>query len=289
MSKYGIPYTGSKSFIAKEILGVLPSGKRLVDLFGGGFAISHCCLLEFYPNKWQSVLYNDHNPLLKPLIEKAISGYYNYDRFKPEWISRERFFAEKENDGYIKWIWSFGNNGCDYLFSKRIEESKRQAHQLVVFGEQTDLTTGIELKSTNIRDRRLEYMAYVRKHGQRNDLPHLQQLERLQRIERIEHLQQLEYFNKVTHKLEITCMDYRNYEYQDGDVVYCDIPYELAQQKFYGGGFDHKEFKDWVRSRDYPVFVSSYIEAPIIWQKQKHVTMDGGGKIYRQECVYRFN
>lgn len=35
MSKYGIPYKGNKSKIAEEILTELPSGKRLVDLFGG--------------------------------------------------------------------------------------------------------------------------------------------------------------------------------------------------------------------------------------------------------------
>lgn len=33
---YGVPYQGNKSRIADIILEVLPSGKRLVDLFGGG-------------------------------------------------------------------------------------------------------------------------------------------------------------------------------------------------------------------------------------------------------------
>ena len=36
MRKYGVPYKGSKSKIAEEILEQLPSGKRLVDLFWGG-------------------------------------------------------------------------------------------------------------------------------------------------------------------------------------------------------------------------------------------------------------
>lgn len=35
MGRYGIPYKGNKSKIAEEILSELPSGKRLVDLFGG--------------------------------------------------------------------------------------------------------------------------------------------------------------------------------------------------------------------------------------------------------------
>lgn len=33
---YGIPYQGNKSRIADRIISVLPAGKRLVDLFGGG-------------------------------------------------------------------------------------------------------------------------------------------------------------------------------------------------------------------------------------------------------------
>ena len=35
MRNFGIPYKGSKSKIAEEILVKLPIGKRLVDLFGG--------------------------------------------------------------------------------------------------------------------------------------------------------------------------------------------------------------------------------------------------------------
>ena len=33
---YGVPYQGNKSRIADIIIHILPSGKRLVDLFGGG-------------------------------------------------------------------------------------------------------------------------------------------------------------------------------------------------------------------------------------------------------------
>ena len=33
---YGVPYQGNKSRIADKIISVLPSGERLVDLFGGG-------------------------------------------------------------------------------------------------------------------------------------------------------------------------------------------------------------------------------------------------------------
>lgn len=148
---------GSKNKIAKDIINFLPRGKRLVDLFGGGFAISHCALLS---DKWESVYYNDINPLLVPLLQDAIKGKYSYDNFKPEFISRERFFDEKEKDGYIKWIWSFGNNGRSYLFGKQIGDIKRLAHNWVVFNEYDKKLNDIipkdkrKLRETGIRERR---------------------------------------------------------------------------------------------------------------------------------------
>ena len=121
MATYGIPYQGSKSDIAEDIIAHLPSGNRFVDLFGGGFAISQCALLSF---KWNQVLYNDINPLLPVLIQDAISGKYNYKNFKPPWISREEFSRLKKSDGWVKICWSFGNDGETYLYGKEIEELK---------------------------------------------------------------------------------------------------------------------------------------------------------------------
>ena len=65
MSKYGIPYMGSKDKIADDILSVLPRGKRFVDLFGGGFAMSHAALLS---GKYEQVFYNEINPLLPQYV-----------------------------------------------------------------------------------------------------------------------------------------------------------------------------------------------------------------------------
>jgi site-specific DNA-adenine methylase len=39
---YGMPYQGSKNRIAEDIIDFLPKRKVLVDLFGGGGAISDC-------------------------------------------------------------------------------------------------------------------------------------------------------------------------------------------------------------------------------------------------------
>jgi site-specific DNA-adenine methylase len=50
MGKYGIPYMGNKSKIADILMDILPSGKRFIDLFGGGGAISHAAVLK---GKWE--------------------------------------------------------------------------------------------------------------------------------------------------------------------------------------------------------------------------------------------
>ena len=65
MSKYGLPYMGSKDKIADELLEQMPAGKRLVDLFGGGFTMSHAALLS---GKYEQVFYSELNPLLPQLI-----------------------------------------------------------------------------------------------------------------------------------------------------------------------------------------------------------------------------
>ena len=89
MSKYGIPYMGSKDKIAEDILNVLPRGKRFVDLFGGGFAMSHAAALS---GKYDEVYYNELNPLVVGLIKDALAGKFANER---RWISREDFFSFK--------------------------------------------------------------------------------------------------------------------------------------------------------------------------------------------------
>ena len=85
-------------------------------------------------------------------------------------------------------------------------------------------------------------------------LQSLESLERLQSLERLERLQSLE-------RLTISQKDYREVEIPDGATVYCDPPYintGVYGKGEYGRGFSHDEFYDWLRSRDYPVYVSEY-------------------------------
>ena len=124
---YGIPYMGSKTKIAVDILRQLPQGNRFVDLFGGGFAMSHAAFLS---GRYREILYNDYNPLIVDLVKGGLKGKYNYGVFQPKFVTREEFYSQKEKDGYIKYIWSFGNSGHEYMFSKEIEPLKHMAECL---------------------------------------------------------------------------------------------------------------------------------------------------------------
>ena len=158
MAKYGFPYMGSKADIAEELIGILPAGKRFVDLFGGGGAMTHAAA---FSRKWKSLYYNEFNPLCVDLMRRAVNGEFNYKTFKPEFISREDFFAHKDSDGYVKYIWSFGNKGDCYLFGKNIEEFKRQGHQYCVYGESIE---GVpDCAYDDLKARRMFLMNYCAK------------------------------------------------------------------------------------------------------------------------------
>lgn len=76
-----------------------------------------------------------------------------------------------------------------------------------------------------------------------------------------------------------TSMSYEDYEFREGDVVYCDPPYQ-GTSAAYNKGFDNYKFWEWVRTRNYPVYVSEY-SAPedfvSVWSKKK-MRMAAGGK-----------
>ena len=91
---------------------------------------------------------------------------------------------------------------------------------------------------------------------------------------------------KLDFDVEFTEFDYREYQHEEGDVVYCDPPY-TGTAKYDGREFDHAEFWEWVRTRDYPVYVSEYT-APddfiSIWQKVIANQM-AGGKTAKQRAI----
>lgn len=280
---YGIPYQGSKTKIAPNIIQLLPKGKRFCDLFGGGFAMSHCAILS---GKYETILYNELNPLLPPLLKDALCGAYNYNRFKPEFITRKRFYAEKETNGYIKYIWSFGNSGKEYMFGADLEAAKHEAHDFVVFGKPTTRFRQVErfVTSKDIHKRRIEFCGWFRQHKKRFDI---EQLERLERLTQLQQLTQLERLQQLERHFQFSCGSYADYEYQDGDIVYCDPPYEGTAD--YGSGFDHHAFYEWVKTRPYQVWFSSYQGVKgfkLIWAKQLRSSLGAGNSSINFECLY---
>ena len=373
--KYGIIYQGSKNAIAEKIIEFLPSGRRFVDLFGGGAAISHCAVLS---GKWQKVLYNEYNPLLVDLIKKAINGDYQNEK---RWISREDFFKLKEQDGYIKYCWSFSCAGNYYLYSKEVEPWKKALHYARVLGDtvlfaelgiKTDGSRGdiqknkeeykrkyigwylknvlnsqadfeklrdnlqgkIKKQKEELRlylcdaleksglkqsdiDRRLntqmsehwfgrsqwqfptrefynkmrEFLPlkdYDEVYGYAELLQSLGRPERLQSLEILERLQRLQRLQRLE-RLEVKQGSYLDYGYEDGDIVYCDPPYENTNN-YDKKDFNHAEFYNWVASRPYKVYFSSYEISDKrfykVWSEKKRKLMCGGCSDKVTEYLY---
>ena len=89
-------------------------------------------------------------------------------------------------------------------------------------------------------------------------------------MERLERLQRLE-------RLERYSGDYQDVPIPEGAVVYCDPPYAgtSGYSNVHKYDFDSERFYYWLRTRDYPVYVSEYTmpdDFVCIWEKEKRVT-----------------
>jgi hypothetical protein len=260
----GIPYMGSKQAIADSICMNFPKSEHFYDLFGGGGSVTHYMMLHRAKNHVH-FHYNELNPLVADLFKRAIAGEFSYDRFKPEWISKEDFHARKDKDGYIACCWSFGNSQRTYLFGKDIEEYKKSMHMAIVFEQFDQLaieTLGFSKwpkEANTIKKRRYYLRQKLAWYNEKKKIPKclyqflsdkpLKQMVMKDIVKQLQQLQQLE-------RLTITNCSYEQVEIKPNSVVYCDIPY--AGTADYGGSFCHKTFFDWAASRDFPVYISEY-------------------------------
>lgn len=295
---YGAPYKGSKSKIAPEIIEALPGGNRLVDLFGGGFAITHCAMVR-PEQKWNEYLYNDIRKPIVQMIQNAINGYYNEDKFRPCFITKNDFFRLKDNDGYIQCCWSFGNDQRTYCYAIDIMPMKEIIHNYIVFNQRPDEFTKlfpntdeyVTADTYHFQARRLQWMKYCKVNDKSVNDNRLKNLEALGRLNRLCRLNQLTNVDC----LQTICESYQNYEYHYGDIVYCDIPYEDSNKAKheYGTDFNHKEFYQWAREQSYDVYFSSYLNekflswCDVIWKKEINSQMGTGNKASRIECLYK--
>ena len=283
---YGLSYLGSKSKIVNDICRIFPKSENFYDLFGGGGSVTHF-MASRRKNDFKNFFYNDIRKGLPDFLKDCIDG--KYKNYKIPWVSREEFLKKKENDFFIKCIWSFGNNGRSYIFGKEIESEKKSLHNAVVFNEFDDFSKkffGFEKfrDGYTIEQKRLFVKRRVGELSKnRIDLEQLEQLQQLERLERLERLEQLE-------RLEITNLDYRDVKIKNNSVIYCDIPYQGTTEYDKNKTFNHKDFFDWVKNQDQPLFVSEYkIEEDFlrcIWSKKIRQTLRVSSKKETVEKLY---
>lgn len=125
---YGLPYMGSKGRFVEDFFDIIPQKKRFYDLFHGGLAVTHYALLHTDVE----VISNDLNKQIQDLFINAVNGDY---KNRNEYVSRETFFTEKENDPFIKYVWSFSSKGENYLYAKEIEDLKKAVYYYKVLGD----------------------------------------------------------------------------------------------------------------------------------------------------------
>ena len=286
--RFGISYMGSKNKIVKALIPQLPSAKYFIDLFAGGCAMTHGAMLS---GKYERFIANDISDAPSLFLD-AING-----KFKNEtrWISRDDFFALKDKEPYVRYCWSFGNNGKDYMYSREIEPYKKAFWEFVVFknaeplkefgfnvDEFLDLPTSYKRR---IAFRQyLSKLPFVDKKGSRfyyksselkkykgfndntllDNLQSLQNLERLQMLESLQRLEKLQNLEKQENfkNLEIHQKDYKEIELPEPSecVIYCDSPY-INTVGYLSGSFNHDEFYDWCiekAKQGYKVFISEY-------------------------------
>lgn len=234
MKRYGVPYMGSKNFIAEWVVQYLPQATHLYDLFAGGCAITHCAMMQ---HRFQEYHINDISNSIDLFI-KAINGDYANET---RWISKEDFDRLKNTDPYIRLLWSFGNNSRQYLYGKDKEPIKKALHYARVLHD-TSLLQALNIDLSTIDDR-------------------------LQATEHLERLQSLQALNnpRYLQHLHATNQDYRTVPILPDSTIYCDPPYKDTAQ--YGRRrnidiFDSEAFYQWAREQTQPLVISEYQMPP---------------------------
>jgi hypothetical protein len=262
MANWGLPYMGSKSKICEKVCALFLKADNFYDLFGGGFSITHFMIKHRFKH-YKEFHFNEIRPGICDLIKDAIAGKHSYDNFKPPWVSREDFFRLLDTDPYIKIIWSFGNNGKNYLFGKDIEQYKKSMHMAIVFNDFDDyakkifgvdkFANGLSIidKRLYLKNRLRQLGKYRTKNGEEDQLQQLQQLQQLEQLERLQQLERLEHIHFYSG-------DYKSVPIKENSVIYCDIPYRATAEYDSNNKFSHKEFYEWAYNQSNPVFISEY-------------------------------
>ena len=269
--KRGLPYVGNKGQKVEQIMEVLPDGKRLVDVFGGGGCVS---LTASSSGKYEKVIYNDKRKTVVELLKALVNDKPHFNLMDYVALTREQFFDWRDNQPdsiertLVLIAYSFSNNQKDYLWSKENEDEKLLLTRALFYGNtgtEFDQLYNYSLNANTISDKyrlfhkwRLEQMNINSRFDQLQRLQQPQQLEQLQRLERLERLQQPQQLQQ----LEYSVKDYRELVINTDDIVYCDPPY-VGTSKDYGG-FNQKAFENWYL-HECPakeIYISEYTKLP---------------------------
>lgn len=274
-----MPYKGSKNQIAEWVVANLPKAKVFVDLFFGGGAVTHAAIIS---GKYQDFIINDIDARLPYFFWDCLNGKYSIEKYST-WISREMFHLRKEKDAYTSLIWSFGNNGVDYLYAKDKEDFKHAFHDAVYFNRLKPLREfGILLQPSreeNVYDRYLDYRKQLTFR-----LEHLTRLQSLENINRISSLKCFCPFGDIY----AFGVDYQSIPIPDNAVIYCDIPYYSTNCGKYKG-FDYPRFYQWAEKQD-NIFISEYSMPetflPIAAKEKLVLSQNSGAGLYAKERIY---
>ena len=272
MTRYGVPYQGSKNTIAEWVVGNLPPARLFIDLFAGGCAVTHAAILS---GKYERFIANDLTAapeVFKQACEGGFSGFATVP-------TRDEF--GKSDDDAVRLLYSFGNDRRDYLWSRALEPVKVAASRM--------------LSAPSLHERRMAYKVFLREldaylHARPQDATKLQGLEGLQRLERLQGLERREGLER----LETSRLDYRRVGIPDtpgGVCVYADPPYRGTGHVGYEqvGRFDTEAFDRWLADVPCMVIVSEYTRPAgcvEIAARGKMVSMSAAGNTHRVERLY---
>lgn len=247
---YGLPYMGSKSKIINFICDSIPSCDTFVDLFCGGGSVTHYMVEN---NRYSHYICNDKNHLIVDLLDKTLRGEYRNDN---RFINREEFLRVKNNDGYIRYIWSFGNRGTSYLYSSKTEDYKRLLHNVIFGNDFDELRTRFGIDLSNLSDiKDVKKRVSAMRQTIRNLYPQYDDVSRLQHIENINRLNEVKFDNEL---IEFSSLSYQDVVIPDNSVIYCDIPYKDTGTYTTSGKFDYEAFYEYALKSEHPIFISEY-------------------------------
>ena len=150
MKNYGLPYQGSKKTFSDKIFDCLekykPNAKVVLDVFGGGGALS----FEAIRRGYKKVIYNEFNNNVYSLVKFLINNkksckFGNLPEYWYNFVDRKKFFEIIKGEAntsekiayreFVKICWSFGNICRVYMYPDSTAKIKKLGNDYVLLGK----------------------------------------------------------------------------------------------------------------------------------------------------------